>query len=474
MSKNMLASQITALKLRYYRALQSQAYNGNDYDEELAKIEEELRIIGIALKPRLRRVKSDSGLQDDNDKIQNSSACMSVCSSQNNLLADSSEEAICAVPAVHEVMEALAKLESAPTQSYVQKLTKSVEDVYYKNTHGHFTTTKVATKTKERKQNAYQTKSVEEKDYAGRTSKNKAENKSGELRNSSIKEVDVEDYLRKSIEEIHFTDDLISESVEEEKAIKQEMKNVETKLQKKEDKKRKPVTSKTSSVLPAKDDISKTKSLQSCESVKSDQLKSKRTFSIEKSSLLKPRHSGKNLLATSTTKLRRKLKKKTSAHSEDDEEIEDLNDERILAQQRALVITFDEQPQRKPRSLCFDYPDYDLSHGDVKKAIERIMPDAFTNKRVVSMQFENRRVKHQIRDLLNRWHVEVCDSDTRNALLNKKLNFSTDQREISVKLRSFDTVTADEYKRYLISISAGDLLKKFILENPGACEIKLP
>lgn len=470
----MLASQITALKLRYYRALQSQAYNGTDDDEELAKIEEELRIIGIALKPRLRRVKSDSSLHDDDDKIQNSSACLSVCSSHNNLLPDSSEDAVCAVPAVHEVMEALAKLESTPTHSYVQKLTKSVEDVYYKKTHGHFTTTKVASKVEERQQNAYQQKTVEEKEDADYPSKIKAEKKCDELLNSSTKEIDVEDYGRKSIEEIHFTDDVKSESIKGEKIIKQEVRNMDSKSQKKVDKKRKPLTSKTSKVLSEKDDLSKTKSLQSCKSLNCDQLKSKRTISIEKSNLLKPRYSGKNLLSTSTTKVRRKPKKKTSADSEDDEEIEDLNDERILAQQRALVVTFDEQPQRKPRSLCFDYPDYDLSHGDVKKAIERIMPDAFTSKRVVSMQFENRRVKHQIRDLLNRWHVEVCDSDTRNALLNKKIKFSTDQREISVKLRSFDTVTADEYKRYLISISAGDLLKKFILENPGACEIKLP
>jgi len=153
----------------------------------------------------------------------------------------------------------------------------------------------------------------------------------------------------------------------------------------------------------------------------------------------------------------------------DEENSDDWNSEKIQKIQKSIVVKFDDFPDKKPLRLCFDYPGIDLTHTDIKRAIVKVDENAFTDKLVTALKFENRRIKHHSNDLTNRWHIEFVDLSTRNHFIEKGLVFisAKSKKKINVELKKYDNVTAEEYKRYLKSIDANEELHRFTLLNPN-------
>jgi len=173
----------------------------------------------------------------------------------------------------------------------------------------------------------------------------------------------------------------------------------------------------------------------------------------------------------------RRKKNKKSEHNINKDFENGLNLERIAKKQASIVLNFNEEPMKRPHSICFDFPGVDLTHYDIKAAIERVLPNSFSHNLVSSIQFENRSIKHGIKDLMNRWHVQLKNAETADALLKSGLVFyicnnSENPRMYTekVNLKLYDSVMADEYKRYLMSVSADEKLQTFILRNTGSID----
>lgn len=162
-------------------------------------------------------------------------------------------------------------------------------------------------------------------------------------------------------------------------------------------------------------------------------------------------------------------------------EINSKTQEEVGEENEKVLRKFNEAPKSKPKRIIFDHPGTDLTYIDVKRAIEKVIPEAFTEKKVVLIQFENRNIKLNTDGIDNRWHIELSNFPTRNTLLKSGLSFryrleSEDGTFMSTtrhcKLKLYDLVTTEEYKRFLRSIADKDKLQTFILSTTGRIKSK--
>ncbi|XP_078494606.1 uncharacterized protein LOC100185697 [Ciona intestinalis] len=159
--------------------------------------------------------------------------------------------------------------------------------------------------------------------------------------------------------------------------------------------------------------------------------------------------------------------------------------------EKSTIRHFKEMPKSRPKRVCFDYPGIDITHVDVKRAIEKVIPDSFESNKVTFVQFENINVKLGTRGLNNRWHIELADFTTRNKLIKSGLelrcarrpnddlstltqlpsNRSRGHMQSSVKklveVKLYDNVTMEEYKQFLRRTAAEEKLQSVILLCAG-------
>jgi hypothetical protein len=153
----------------------------------------------------------------------------------------------------------------------------------------------------------------------------------------------------------------------------------------------------------------------------------------------------------------------------------------IKEETEKVLRKFNDAPASKPKRIIFDHPGTDLTYIDVKRAIEKVIPDAFTENKVILIQFENRNIKLNTEGLDNRWHIEMSNFPTRNQLLKSGLSFRYRCHQDDgtfvlatrhCKLKLYDLVTTEEYKKFLRSIADKDKLQTFILSTTGRIKSK--
>ena len=88
------------------------------------------------------------------------------------------------------------------------------------------------------------------------------------------------------------------------------------------------------------------------------------------------------------------------------------------------VVRFLEPPKSRPLTVCFEFPNSFLTHKYVIMLLkERIRHlnnhQTFRTHRVVSVQFEDRNVKHGTRGLQNRWLITLSTAECRDYLLEQ-------------------------------------------------------
>nr|XP_039260245.1 uncharacterized protein LOC120336594 isoform X1 [Styela clava] len=146
---------------------------------------------------------------------------------------------------------------------------------------------------------------------------------------------------------------------------------------------------------------------------------------------------------------------------EDMQELQDL----------PVIRKFLKMPPSRPKVVCFDYPGVDLTHVDVKRAIEKAIPGAFESGKVVSVQFENVNVKLATGGLDNRWLIELRDFATRNLLIKNGLAIDCPEKHSLVDLKILAPPKSDES-----TTTSGDE-EEFItfppIKYPKKVEVKL-
>uniref|UniRef100_H2Z5U8 Uncharacterized protein n=1 Tax=Ciona savignyi TaxID=51511 RepID=H2Z5U8_CIOSA len=161
--------------------------------------------------------------------------------------------------------------------------------------------------------------------------------------------------------------------------------------------------------------------------------------------------------------------------------------------EKPVIRHFAEMPKSRPKRVSFDYPGVDITHVDVKRAIERVIPDSFEANKVTSIQFENVNIKLGTGGLNNRWLIELADFNTRNKLIKAGLELrclrrhdddlntlnqlpsnrsrgtanSNAQSKMRVEVKLHDNVQMEEYKQFLRRTAAEEKLQSVILICAG-------
>ena len=119
---------------------------------------------------------------------------------------------------------------------------------------------------------------------------------------------------------------------------------------------------------------------------------------------------------------RPEAKKSCDINSRGDTAEESSSNEDLKEKIPPFIKTFYQMPESKPKNVCFDYPGIDITYMNMKEAIEKVIPDAFENDKVISLQFENVNIKFGTSNVNNRWHVKLADFATRNKLIKSGLD----------------------------------------------------
>ncbi|XP_055521580.1 putative uncharacterized protein C19orf81 [Leucoraja erinacea] len=110
------------------------------------------------------------------------------------------------------------------------------------------------------------------------------------------------------------------------------------------------------------------------------------------------------------------------------------------------IRKFDDSPASHPLTLCVECPaEMDLTHQDIMSAAENILPDAFADGRITSIQFENVNVICGSSGLKNRWLINVSDFQTRSLFLNSGLIIN----KVYLAVQRYDDLLMEDYKLHL-------------------------
>ncbi|XP_069765107.1 putative uncharacterized protein C19orf81 isoform X3 [Narcine bancroftii] len=110
------------------------------------------------------------------------------------------------------------------------------------------------------------------------------------------------------------------------------------------------------------------------------------------------------------------------------------------------IRKFEETPSSHPLTLCVECPpEMDHTHRDVMSAAEAILPNAFSDGKITSIQFENVNVICGSSGLKNRWLINVSDVQTRSLFLNSGLVINKSY----LALQRYDDLLMEDYRLHL-------------------------
>ncbi|ESO93352.1 hypothetical protein LOTGIDRAFT_161917 [Lottia gigantea] len=104
-------------------------------------------------------------------------------------------------------------------------------------------------------------------------------------------------------------------------------------------------------------------------------------------------------------------------------------------------------PESKPGAVCFNYPNTDLTHLDVKEAVEKYLqsqPDIMIEKIEFQPRCKLMLPPDKVETNICRWVITV-DSDWGRKRLNNR-EFSI--RDISIVLKNYDEIVALEFRQF--------------------------
>lgn len=96
----------------------------------------------------------------------------------------------------------------------------------------------------------------------------------------------------------------------------------------------------------------------------------------------------------------------------------------------------------RPTALCFDATDLDITHQQLKKALDKVLMFC-EGAKITSIQYEHRRVQDEA--LTNRWMLYADSQESRNIICGRQLTFG-DQAAV---LRRYDDLVLLAHKRAL-------------------------
>ncbi|XP_062918603.1 putative uncharacterized protein C19orf81 [Mobula hypostoma] len=110
------------------------------------------------------------------------------------------------------------------------------------------------------------------------------------------------------------------------------------------------------------------------------------------------------------------------------------------------IRKFEDTPASQPLTLCVECPaELDLTHQDIMSAVENVLPDAFADGKITSIQFENVNVICGSSGLKNRWMFTVSDFQTRSLFLNSGLIVN----KTYLAVQRYDDLLMEDYRLHL-------------------------
>ncbi|XP_067875777.1 putative uncharacterized protein C19orf81 isoform X1 [Heterodontus francisci] len=110
------------------------------------------------------------------------------------------------------------------------------------------------------------------------------------------------------------------------------------------------------------------------------------------------------------------------------------------------IRKFQDTPVSQPLTICIECPpELDLTHQDIMKAAESILPNAFELGKITSIQFENVNVICGSSGLKNRWLINISDFQTRSLFLNSGLVI----KKMFLAVQRYDDLLMEDYKLHL-------------------------
>ncbi|BFZ09800.1 hypothetical protein BsWGS_12838 [Bradybaena similaris] len=102
------------------------------------------------------------------------------------------------------------------------------------------------------------------------------------------------------------------------------------------------------------------------------------------------------------------------------------------------------KPDPMPNAVCFEIPGTELRHQDVKLQVESLLR-TYPEVKIIGIQFHNRALVNNQRDMNNRWIITTNTDVGCNLLVGNCLSFDGHE----VQLRLYDEVIRTEYQQFV-------------------------
>ncbi|CAG5118898.1 unnamed protein product [Candidula unifasciata] len=102
------------------------------------------------------------------------------------------------------------------------------------------------------------------------------------------------------------------------------------------------------------------------------------------------------------------------------------------------------QPDPLPNAVCFEIPGTGLRHQDVKQQVESLLKK-FPEVKIIGIQFHNRALVNNQREMNNRWIITTNSSVGCKLLVGNNLIFD----DYEAQLRLYDEVISTEYQQFV-------------------------
>ncbi|KAK3734960.1 hypothetical protein RRG08_038983 [Elysia crispata] len=107
------------------------------------------------------------------------------------------------------------------------------------------------------------------------------------------------------------------------------------------------------------------------------------------------------------------------------------------------VGKFSGPPELKPNAVCFEIQGSDLTHGDVKTQVQRLLRNN-PEVKLIEIQFHHRSLVNNIKDMHNRWIITTNSVEGRNRLAGATVSFPGFQAQ----LRRYDDIVNTEFQQF--------------------------
>eukprot|EP00062_Callorhinchus_milii_P026706 gi/632989135/ref/XP_007883487.1/ PREDICTED: putative uncharacterized protein C19orf81 homolog [Callorhinchus milii] len=130
------------------------------------------------------------------------------------------------------------------------------------------------------------------------------------------------------------------------------------------------------------------------------------------------------------------------------------------------IRKFLDSPTAQPMTVCMECPsELDFSHLDIMRAADSVVPNAFDEGKVTSIQFENLNVICGSSGLKNRWLINISDFQTRSLFLNSGLVIG----KTYFMLQRYDDLVMEDYKLHLRRALAQKKVLETLNETAKLC-----